>query len=176
MRMRMDLVLAQDHMAWETQGPIADRTTERLATTDRGVVMLRQVMTALMTNDRTLAREVSRMDNTVDKLDEAIKLFVTKLTRGSLDEREGRRAMEIISFAINLEHIGDIIDKNLSELAARKIKRKLQFSPRSAACASSRASGNHFVFIPSGLESIGITSTRQPSTTQRQIGAPSDVS
>ena len=38
------------------------------------------------------------MDNAVDKLDEAIKLYVTKLTRGSLDEREGRRAMEIISF------------------------------------------------------------------------------
>ena len=73
------------------------------------------------------------MDNTVDRLDEAIKLYVTKLTRGSLDEREGRRAMEIISFAINLEHIGDIIDKNLSELAAKKIKRKLQFSSEGAA-------------------------------------------
>ena len=44
MRMRMDLVLAQDHMAWETQGPIADRTIERLATTDRGIVLLRDVM------------------------------------------------------------------------------------------------------------------------------------
>src|SRR5436190_11646390 len=89
-------------------------------------------MTALMTGDRALVSEVSRMDNIVDRLDEAIKLYVTKLTRGSLDEREGRRAMEIISFAINLEHIGDIIDKNLSELAARKIKRKLQFSPQGA--------------------------------------------
>jgi phosphate:Na+ symporter len=36
--------------------------------------------------------------------------------------------MEIISFAINLEHIGDIIDKNLSELATKKIKRRFQFS------------------------------------------------
>ena len=72
------------------------------------------------------------MDNVVDKLDEAIKLYVTKLTRGSLDEREGHRAMEIISFAINLEHIGDIIDKNLSELAAKKIKRKFQFSAEGA--------------------------------------------
>ena len=36
--------------------------------------------------------------------------------------------MEIVSFAINLEHIGDIIDKNLSELAGKKIKRGLQFS------------------------------------------------
>src|SRR5207253_693617 len=96
-------------------------------------VMLRQVMVALMTNDRALVSEVSRMDNTVDRLDEAIKLYLTKLTRGSLDEHEGRRATEIISFVINLEHIGDIIDKNLSEVAAKKIKRKHQFSSEGAA-------------------------------------------
>jgi phosphate:Na+ symporter len=58
--------------------------------------------------------------------------IITKLTRGSLDEREGRCAMEIISFSINLEHVGDIIDKNLTELAAKKIKRKLQFSDTGA--------------------------------------------
>jgi phosphate:Na+ symporter len=40
--------------------------------------------------------------------------------------------MEIISFAINLEHMGDIIDKNLSELATKKIKRRFQFSPEGA--------------------------------------------
>ncbi|HZT08514.1 MAG TPA: Rieske 2Fe-2S domain-containing protein [Chloroflexota bacterium] len=37
-------VQAQDHMAWETQGQIADRTAERLATSDRGIVMLREMM------------------------------------------------------------------------------------------------------------------------------------
>jgi 5,5'-dehydrodivanillate O-demethylase len=37
-------VLAQDHMAWETQGPIADRTTEHLSYSDRGVALLRKVM------------------------------------------------------------------------------------------------------------------------------------
>ena len=89
--------------------------------------MLVQGMTALMTDDRRLVAEVSRMDNTVDKLDEAVKLYVTRLTRESLDERDGHRAMEIISFSINLEHIGDIIDKNLMELAQKKIKRKLAF-------------------------------------------------
>jgi 5,5'-dehydrodivanillate O-demethylase len=34
----------QDHMAWETQGPIADRSVERLATSDRGVVMFRDMV------------------------------------------------------------------------------------------------------------------------------------
>jgi len=37
-------VQAQDHMAWETQGPIADRTNERLTSSDRGVILLREVM------------------------------------------------------------------------------------------------------------------------------------
>jgi phosphate:Na+ symporter len=95
--------------------------------------MLRKAMTALMTNDRKLAAEVSRMDNVVDRLDEAIKLYVTKITRGSLDDRDGRRATEIIAFTINLEHIGDIIDKNLVELANKKIKHKYEFSKEGAA-------------------------------------------
>ena len=95
--------------------------------------MLRQSVAALMTDDRKLVGEISRMDNTVDKLDEAVKLYVTRITRESLDERDGRRAMEIISFTINLEHIGDIVDKNLMELAAKKIKHKYQFSKEGAA-------------------------------------------
>jgi phosphate:Na+ symporter len=88
---------------------LADAARETLRMADIVEVMLRQVMTAHLNNDRALVREVSRMDNVVDKLDEAIKLYITNLTRGSLDEREGRRAMEIISFSINLEHVGDII-------------------------------------------------------------------
>src|SRR5580700_10950432 len=111
---------------------LADAARETLHMGDHVELMLRQVMAAMMTNDRALVDQVSRMDNAVDSLDEAIKLYVTKLTRGSLDEREGKRAMEIISFAINLEHMGDIIDKNLSELATKKIKRRFQFSPEGA--------------------------------------------
>ncbi|MDE2241007.1 MAG: Na/Pi cotransporter family protein [Bradyrhizobium sp.] len=118
-----------DESALETPSlALADAARETLHMGDLVEVMLRKVMAAMMTNDRTLVDQVSKMDNSVDSLDEAIKLYVTKLTRGSLDEREGRRAMEIISFTINLEHIGDIIDKNLSELATKKIKRRLQFS------------------------------------------------
>jgi phosphate:Na+ symporter len=122
-----------DESALETPSlALADAARETLHMGDHVEVMLRKVMTAMMTNDRALVDEVSRMDNSVDNLDEAIKLYVTKLTRGSLDEREGQRAMEIISFAINLEHMGDIIDKNLSELATKKIKRRFQFSPEGA--------------------------------------------
>ncbi len=94
--------------------------------------MLRESIDALITDDRKLVSSIERMDNVVDKLHEAIKLYVTRLTRQSLEEAEGRRAMEIISFAINLEHIGDIIDKNLMEIAKKKIKNRLKFSDEGA--------------------------------------------
>ena len=95
--------------------------------------MLRQTIDALMNDDRKLVADIEQMDNAVDRLHEAIKLYVTKITRESLDDRESYRAMEIVAFAINLEHIGDIIDKNLMELAAKKIKNHLSFSESGAA-------------------------------------------
>jgi phosphate:Na+ symporter len=90
--------------------------------------MLRQAMTAILTNDRKLVAEISRMDDAVDSLNEAVKLYVTRMTRDSLDDRDGYRAMEIVSFSINLEHVGDIIDKNLMDLASKKIRRGITFS------------------------------------------------
>jgi 5,5'-dehydrodivanillate O-demethylase len=51
-------VQSQDHMAWETQGPISDRTHERLATADRGIVMLREMM----------MRELDKVENGFDPL------------------------------------------------------------------------------------------------------------
>jgi phosphate:Na+ symporter len=111
---------------------ILNAARETLRMGDYIETMLTQVMTAIMTNDRKLAGDVSRMDNIVDRLTEAIKLYIARLTRGSFDEREGRRAMEIVSFAINLEHIGDIIDKSLCELAVKKSKHRLQFSAEGA--------------------------------------------
>ncbi|HUX74249.1 MAG TPA: Na/Pi cotransporter family protein [Steroidobacteraceae bacterium] len=90
--------------------------------------MLRRAMTALLTNDRKLVAEISRMDDAVDSLNEAVKLYVTRMTRDSLDDRDGYRAMEIVSFSINLEHVGDIIDKNLMDLASKKIRRGITFS------------------------------------------------
>lgn len=95
--------------------------------------MLQQSMTAILTNDRMLVGEISDKDNAVDRLNEAIKLYIVKVTHGSLDDVEGQRAMEILNLAINLEHIGDIIDMNLMELAGKKIRGQLEFSAEGAA-------------------------------------------
>jgi phosphate:Na+ symporter len=112
---------------------LGDAARETLRVGDFVETMLRDVMRALLANDRALISQVSRLDRAVDKLSEAVKLYVTELMRGGLAERESQRATEIISFAINLEHIGDIIDRNLCQTALRKSRHNLQFSADGAA-------------------------------------------
>jgi 5,5'-dehydrodivanillate O-demethylase len=40
----LDFIHAQDIMAWVTQGPIADRTREKLGASDKGIVMYRKML------------------------------------------------------------------------------------------------------------------------------------
>jgi phosphate:Na+ symporter len=107
---------------------IASAARETLRLGDIVAEMLRKTMEVFRTDDRRLMRDVEHMDDTVDRLQETIKLYLTKVSRESLDPEESRRCIDVITFTTNLEHIGDIIDKNLMELAAKKIKNRLQFS------------------------------------------------
>lgn len=67
-----------DQSAPETPSlALADAARETPHRGDIVELMPRRVMAALMTNNRALVDQVSRMDNHVDSLDEAIKLYVT---------------------------------------------------------------------------------------------------
>jgi phosphate:Na+ symporter len=107
---------------------LACASREALRMGDVVEVMLRDSLDVLGRGDRQKLAEMSAMDDTVDKLHEAIKLFVTDVSREPMSAEESRRAAEILSFTTNLEHIGDIIDKNLLELARKKMRKRLRFS------------------------------------------------
>lgn len=103
-------------------------TREALRMGDEVKEMLTGAQRVLTGGDDKMRRAVEDADDTVDKLHEAIKLYLTQLTREEMDADESRRSVEILSFTTNLEHIGDIIEKNLMELAAKKIKGRIAFS------------------------------------------------
>ena len=90
--------------------------------------MLRQTMEVFERNDPKAVKAIEAADNAVDRLYEAIKLYLIQISRTELGEEDGRRYVEILTFTTNLEHIGDIIDKNLMELAAKKIRNRYAFS------------------------------------------------
>jgi phosphate:Na+ symporter len=111
---------------------LSEATRETLRIVDFVEAMLKQVMKALLANDKESMTLVSQGDDVVDRLEKSVRLYITRLTRENLEEGDARRAAEIMSFAINLEHIGDIIDKNLREIAVKKIKQNANFSSEGA--------------------------------------------
>ena len=90
--------------------------------------MLAGMLTVLKTNDRTLAQRLRQMDDVVDELYTAVKLYLTQISRESLDEGEGRRWADIVSFTINMEQIGDIIERIIIDVEEKKIEKGRNFS------------------------------------------------
>jgi len=95
--------------------------------------MLDQTQRSLRDGDEAAYALVSRQEEEVDRLHEAIKLYVARISRLDLEEDDARRASEVISYAINLEHVGDIIKRGLAEIAAKKARKKLSLSPEGLA-------------------------------------------
>ena len=90
--------------------------------------MLNGLLTVLKTNDRVLAERLRKMDDVVDDLYTAVKLYLTQISREALEEEDGRRWADIVSFTINMEQVGDIIERIIIELEDKKIDKGRNFS------------------------------------------------
>jgi phosphate:Na+ symporter len=101
---------------------------EALHQADVVETMLRGTLAVIKDNDLALAQDLRQLDDTVDELYSAIKYYLTKISRQALGENESRRWTDIISFTINMEQIGDIIERVLQDVEDKKIKKGLNFS------------------------------------------------
>jgi len=90
--------------------------------------MLIKTMLAFEEDNPDLREQVVNSDDYVDSLHEAIKLYLTRLSREELDPEDSQRCVDMITFTTNLEHVGDIVEKNLMNLAAKKWRNQVNFS------------------------------------------------
>ncbi|NML17725.1 Na/Pi cotransporter family protein [Azohydromonas caseinilytica] len=118
-----------DPMALDTPSlAISCAAREALHQADIVETMLRGIEPVLRHDDLELAQQLRKMDDTVDALYSAIKFYLTQISREALSEREGRRWTDIVSFTINMEQIGDIIERVLQDIEDKKIRKKRRFS------------------------------------------------
>ena len=82
--------------------------------------MFRNTFIALKKNDSELAKRTRKMDQIANQFYDEVKLYLTSLSRETLGEKESLRCTEIMNFATNLEHIGDIISVDMIDSILRK--------------------------------------------------------
>ncbi|KAA8727485.1 MAG: Na/Pi cotransporter family protein [Ewingella americana] len=89
------------------------------------LILNHEVMHGKLAQDR----EVRRLDDDVDVLYTAIKLYLAQIHKEDLGEDDSRRWAEIIEMAMNLEQAGDIIERMTADIAAKSHAARRAFSP-----------------------------------------------
>ncbi|EGY00999.1 Na/Pi-cotransporter II-related protein [Nitrospirillum viridazoti Y2] len=107
---------------------LGNAAREALRLVDVLEAMLQGLRDALDEGDRRRIAETKRMDDVLDRLNTAIKAYLSTLDSDALSDADQRRALEILTFAMNMEHAGDVVDRNLMGLARKRLKRGLAFS------------------------------------------------
>lgn len=118
-----------DQMALATPSlAISCAAREALHQADIVETMLRGILPVIKNNNVQLSAELRKLDDEVDDLYSAIKFYLTQISREALSEREARRWTDIVSFTINMEQIGDTIERILEDIEDKKIRKGRNFS------------------------------------------------
>src|SRR5690349_12771682 len=107
---------------------LAGAAREALRMADTLEAMLQGALDALDKGDRKRIAETKRLDDVLDRLNAAVKVYLTSLDAEALTRDDHRRLSQVLAFTTNLEQAGDIVERNLMGQAAKRLKRGLAFS------------------------------------------------
>jgi phosphate:Na+ symporter len=107
---------------------IAAASREALRMADVLETMIHTALEGLDRGDRKSIAETKRLDDVLDRLNSAIKAYLTSLDHESIDGEDDRRLSEVLAFITNLEHAGDIVERGVAANLAKRAKRNLAFS------------------------------------------------
>ncbi|MDB5588862.1 MAG: Na+ cotransporter [Devosia sp.] len=107
---------------------LASATRELLRMGELVEAMVRPVLELIRAGDRAAICRVREMDEAVNDAHTAIKLYLAELGRGQMTVQEAKRSIELTDVAINFEHAGDVIAKNLLVLAQERLDKNWRFS------------------------------------------------
>jgi phosphate:Na+ symporter len=96
---------------------------EALRMADALEAMLARAGEVLASTDRRRIGEVRRLDDVLDRLNTAIKGYLTALDPEDLSETDHRRLSQVLVFATNLEAAADVVDRDVMGHLAKRLKR-----------------------------------------------------
>lgn len=90
--------------------------------------MLAGTKSALTSTDRRALSQLREKDNVLDRLNTAVKRYLTSIDPEEFSDSDRRRLDEILLFSTGLEHAGDVLDQNVLPHLAKRLRRGMTFS------------------------------------------------
>ena len=106
---------------------LANAVRETLRIGDIVEQMLQRLLDVLRDGSAEAMQQIHRLDDDLDTLHGALKLYLAQMPRDDLPAHDSRRWAEIIELAVNLQHAADLIERMASRLGSHK-RERLSFS------------------------------------------------
>ena len=107
---------------------LASAKREALHMAEISQKMVVSSLAVLQDNNLTLRHEIIKNEDIVDNLFDSIKLYIARILQEELTPTETQKALNILNFTTNMEHIGDIVNNSLMDISGKKIDKHIQFS------------------------------------------------
>ena len=107
---------------------LASAKREALYMAEISQKMVVSSLAVLRDNNVTLRHEIIKNEDIVDSLFDSIKLYIARILQEELTPTETQKALNILNFTTNMEHIGDIVNNSLMDISGKKIDKHIQFS------------------------------------------------
>ena len=92
--------------------------------------MVAQALIPFEEPGRDAMERLEELDDQVDRLDREIKFYLAKMSQSQFTEAQARRQLELLMLTHDLESIGDVVTKEVVELAEKKRRKNVSFSAK----------------------------------------------
>ena len=117
-----------DALSGRPTDALAAAKREALVMAETAQDMVGKVLPLFKEGSSQQYEELEALEDSVDRLFNAIKSYLTDIMQSPLTPDESRKSMDLLNFVTNMEHIGDIVDRNLVEQSYRLRALHSQFS------------------------------------------------
>lgn len=90
--------------------------------------VVKDAVVAMGKNDLDLIADIEERDDKVDILNREIRFYLAKIAQEVLTRDQAERQIELISLSNDIENVGDVVNRNILDLARKKVAHGLTFS------------------------------------------------
>ncbi|TPW30282.1 Na/Pi cotransporter family protein [Pararhizobium mangrovi] len=107
---------------------LANATREAVRMCETVEVMIERIIRLYEHADQSEIDQLADLDDDLDRRHAAIKLYLARITEKRMTDDEARTCQDLLGACVKLEHVGDIVTRNMLAHVQKKLDRGVDFT------------------------------------------------